>query len=200
MSQEKRGQPYLKLLLRWLSRLARAAAFLFKYSWFRELTAAITAALLIITFLYQPVKVEGTSMAPALLDQERVLINKFIYRSEPIARGDIIVFHYPRDPSKSFIKRVVGLPGETVEIRAGRVYINGAELPEPYSPESSGDVVSHGPVKVAPEHYYVLGDHRATSNDSRTWGPVHRRYIYGKAVYTYWPLERTGSIAEGKGE
>ena len=97
--------------------------------WTRDLLIAIGLALVIIVFLYQPVKVEGTSMAPLLSDQERIFINKFVYRFEPIDRGDVVVFWYPLDRSKSFIKRVVGLPGETVEIRQGLVYVNGNALP-----------------------------------------------------------------------
>src|SRR5271166_4524295 len=102
--------------------------------WTRDLLIAIRLALVILVFLYQPVKVEGTSMNPLLSDQERIFINKFVYRFEPIERGDVIVFWYPLDRSKSFIKRVVGLPGETVEIRAGHVYINGQELADQYVP------------------------------------------------------------------
>src|ERR1700744_4707749 len=103
-------------------------------SWTRDLAVALGLALVIIIFLYQPVKVEGTSMAPLLSDQERIFINKFIYRFEPIERGDVVVFWYPLDRSKSFIKRVVALPGETIEIRAGNVYVNGRELPDQYVP------------------------------------------------------------------
>src|SRR5580658_9813665 len=96
--------------------------------WVRDLAVAMSLALIIIVFLYQPVKVEGTSMAPLLSDQERIFINKFVYRFEPIDRGDVVVFWYPLDRSKSFIKRVVGLPGETVEIRKGIVFVNGVSL------------------------------------------------------------------------
>ena len=97
--------------------------------WTRDLLIAIGLALVIIVFLYQPVKVEGTSMAPLLSDQERIFINKFVYRFEPINRGDVVVFWYPLDRSKSFIKRVVGLPGETVEIRQGAVFVNHRLVP-----------------------------------------------------------------------
>ena len=97
-------------------------------SWTRDLAVALGLALVIIIFLYQPVKVEGTSMAPLLSDQERIFINKFVYRFEPIERGDVVVFWYPLDHSKSFIKRVIGLPGETIELRAGHVYVDGKEL------------------------------------------------------------------------
>ena len=96
--------------------------------WVRDLAVAMSLALIIIVFLYQPVKVEGTSMAPLLSDQERIFINKFVYRFEPIERGDVVVFWYPLDRSKSFIKRVVGLPGETIELRRGHLVIDGREL------------------------------------------------------------------------
>src|SRR6202795_2857183 len=104
--------------------------------WTRDLLIAIGLALVIIVFLYQPVKVEGTSMAPLLSDQERIFINKFVYRFTPIERGDVVVFWYPLDHSKSFIKRVIGLPGETIELRASHLYVNGKELVEPYVPPS----------------------------------------------------------------
>src|ERR1700681_2300335 len=107
--------------------------------WTRDLLIAIGLALVMIVFLYQPVKVEGTSMAPLLSDQERIFINKFVYRFEPIERGDVVVFWYPLDRSKSFIKRVVGLPGDMVNIREGHVYINGQLLEEPYVPPRYAD-------------------------------------------------------------
>src|SRR3982074_3796670 len=102
--------------------------------WTRDLLIAIGLALVIIVFLYQPVKVEGTSMAPLLSDQERIFINKFGYSFSSIDRGDVVVFWYPLDRSKSFIKRVVVLPGESIEIRPGTVYVNGNLVPEPYVP------------------------------------------------------------------
>src|SRR6201993_3435742 len=113
--------------------------------WTRDLLIAIGLALVIIVFLYQPVKVEGTSMAPLLSDQERIFINKFVYRFEPIERGDVVVFWYPLDRTKSFIKRVIGLPGEVVEIRQGIVYVNGQIVAEPYVPPRFADVSDYGP-------------------------------------------------------
>src|ERR1700675_1339969 len=107
--------------------------------WTRDLLIAIGLALVIIVFLYQPVKVEGTSMAPLLSDQERIFINKFVYRFEPIQRRDVVVFWYPLDRSKSFIKRVIGLPGESVEIRRGAVYVDDKMVPEPYVPPQYED-------------------------------------------------------------
>jgi signal peptidase I len=164
-------------------------------SWTRDLAVALGLAIVIMIFLYQPVKVEGTSMNPLLSDQERIFINKFIYRFEPIERGDVVVFWYPLDRSKSFIKRVVGLPGEVVEIRAGHVYINGQELADQYVPSSYLDGSNYPPRRIPPDSYFVMGDHRDSSNDSRVFGPVTRQFIYGKAVFAYWPVDHFGSLS-----
>ena len=163
--------------------------------WTRDLLIAIGLALVIIVFLYQPVKVEGTSMAPLLSDQERIFINKFVYRFEPIERGDVVVFWYPLDRSKSFIKRIIGLPGERMEIRQGVVYVNGRAIQEPYVPAQYEDLSDFGPIRVPRGSYFVMGDHRISSNDSRVFGPVARHYIYGRAVFAYWPVDHFGSIA-----
>jgi signal peptidase I len=163
--------------------------------WTRDLLIAIGLALVIIVFLYQPVKVEGTSMAPLLSDQERIFINKFVYRFEPIDRGDVVVFWYPLDRSKSFIKRVIALPGETVEIRRGVVYVNGREIAEPYVPPQYADVSDYGPATLPTGSYFVMGDHRISSNDSRVFGPVAAQYIYGRAVFAYWPVDHFGSLS-----
>ncbi|HKS68496.1 MAG TPA: signal peptidase I [Candidatus Acidoferrales bacterium] len=163
--------------------------------WSRDLAIALGLALGIIIFLYQPVKVEGTSMAPLLSDQERIFINKFVYHFEPIERGDVVVFWYPLDRSKSFIKRVIGLPGDTIEVRAGHLYVNGKELAEPYVPASYLDDSNYPARKIPPHEYFVMGDHRDSSNDSRVFGPVPRRFIYGKAVFAYWPVNHFGSLS-----
>ena len=163
--------------------------------WTRDLLIAIGLALVIIVFLYQPVKVEGTSMAPLLSDQERIFINKFVYRFEPIHRGDVVVFWYPLDRTKSFIKRVIALPGETVEIRRGTVYVNGRPISEPYVPPQYEDLSDFGPEPVPMDDYFLMGDHRISSNDSRVFGPVASRYIYGRAVFAYWPVDHFGSLS-----
>src|ERR1700757_3770065 len=116
-------------------------------SWKRDLAVALGPALVIIVFLSQPVKVEGTSMAPLLSDQERIFINKFVYRFEPIQRGDVVVFWYPLDRSKSFIKRIIALPDEVVQIRGGVVYVDGQALAEPYVPPQYEDLSDYGPVR-----------------------------------------------------
>ena len=163
--------------------------------WIRDLLIAIGVALFIIVFQYRPILIEGTSMAPLLCDQERIFINRFIYHFEPIERGDVVVFWYPLDRTKSFIKRIVALPGETVEIRRGMVYVNGDPLPEPYVPSQYEDVMDFGPMRMPRDSYFVMGDHRISSNDSRVFGPVASRFISGRAVFAYWPIDRFGSLA-----
>src|ERR1700686_892134 len=116
--------------------------------WGRDLVIALSLAIAMTIFFSQPGKVEGTSMTPLISDQERIFINKFVYRFEPIERGDVFVFWYPLDRSKSFIKLVVGLPDDTVEIREGHVYLNGKLLPEPYVPPESADVGALSPTRI----------------------------------------------------
>jgi signal peptidase I len=164
--------------------------------WMRDLMLSLVIAGVVILFIYQPVQVEGTSMMPTLVDQERIFINKFTYRFgiERIERGDMVVFWFPEDQTKSYIKRVVGLPGDAVRIVEGIVYVNGEPLREDYVPEQYRDRQSMRERVVQSDHYFVLGDHRSSSNDSRSWGPVHRRHIYGKAVFVYWPPEKMGPV------
>ncbi len=162
--------------------------------WLRDITISLAVSAFFIIFLYQPVKVEGTSMMPTLQDQERVFINKFVYKLEPIERGDVIVFRYPRDPSKSYIKRVVAVAGDSIEVEAGVVFVNGQRISEPYVPRMYEDVRSYPEMVVPPHCYFVLGDHRNLSNDSRDFGPVDESYIYGKAVFGYWPVAKLGTL------
>src|SRR5437660_12050507 len=162
--------------------------------WLRDLIISLAISAFIIIFLYQPVKVEGTSMMPSLDDQERIFVNKFVYRLESIERGDIVVFHYPRDPSKSYIKRVVGLDGDHIRIDGGRVLVNGKMLEEDYVPRAYADERSYPEMVVPDNGYFVLGDHRTMSNDSRDFGPVASAYIYGKAVFGYWPMDKMGRV------
>ena len=162
--------------------------------WARDLLVSLAISAFIIIFLYQPVKVEGVSMMPGLEDQERIFVNKFVYRWEPIQRGDIIVFRYPRDTSKSYIKRVIGVAGDRVRIVNGQVYVNGEALDEDYVPSDYADGRSYAELVVPRNSYFVLGDHRTMSSDSREFGPVNDRYIYGKAVFGYWPMEKLGRL------
>jgi signal peptidase I len=163
-------------------------------TWMRDLFFSILVSFFIIILVYQPVKVEGGSMEPGLEDQERIVINKLVYRLETIDRGDIVVFRYPRDTHKSFIKRIIGLPGDRIYIAYGHVFVNGNQLPEPYVPADYQDARSFAEIVVPNNAYFVLGDHRSMSNDSREFGPVMRGYIYGKAVFGYWPMEKLGIL------
>jgi signal peptidase I len=159
-----------------------------------DLSIAVLFCFFLITFVAQAFRVQGTSMLPLLHDGERIVVNKFLYRFHAIDRGDVVVFWYPRDPSVSFIKRVVGLPGDLVEIRRGFLYVNGMRMQEDYLQPAFRDSDSFPPREVARGFYFVLGDHRNSSNDSRNWGEVPEKYIYGKAFLRFWPLSKTGFI------
>ncbi len=163
-------------------------------AWLRDIVLSLGISAFFIIFLYQPVKVEGTSMLPGLEDQERIFINKLVYRLEPVRRGDIVVFHYPLDPSKSYIKRVIGVAGDRVRIVSGRVFVNKTALREDYVPEDFADQRSYPEMVVPADSYFVLGDHRSMSNDSREFGVVQQRFIYGKAVFGYWPFDKLGLL------
>ena len=165
-------------------------------SWLRDLAFSVLIAVVSIVFIYQPVKVEGTSMMPGLADQERIFINKFTYRFGlgSIERGDTVVFTYPRDTEKSYIKRVIGLPGDRVRIERGQVWVNDRPLVENYVEADYRDESNMPETVVPPNEYFVLGDHRNSSSDSRVWGNVPRRNIYGKAVFCYWPLSQMGRL------
>ena len=162
--------------------------------WLRDILIAIAASVLMVLFLYQPVKVEGTSMLPRLEDRDRLFINKFVYHFENIHRGDVVVFHYPRDPEKSYIKRVIAVPGDRLRIDRGEVYLNGKHLPEPYVPDEFRDMKSMTETVIPDDEYFMMGDHRCISSDSREFGPVDRDLIYGKAVLVYWPTKDAGVV------
>lgn len=162
--------------------------------WLRDLLVSAAASVLIITFLYQPVRVEGTSMLPRLEDHDRLFINKFVYRIAKIERGDVVVFRYPRDPEKSYIKRVIAIPGDRLRIDHGQVFLNDRPLLEPYVPNEYRDSRSMMEITVPEDTYFMMGDHRSISSDSREFGPVDRDLIYGKAVFVYWPAKDAGVV------
>ncbi len=163
----------------------------------RDVLLALVIALLIGLFVIQPVYVKGTSMLPRLREGERLFVNRFIYNFSRIERGDIVVFYYPKNPQESFIKRVIGLPGDEVTLADGKLYINGKLVPEGYLSSDYTTIVSPPRTWVVePHHYFVMGDNRDASNDSRNWGLVPEMYIYGKAVYRYWPVSEMGFIED----
>lgn len=163
-------------------------------SWLRDLLISVAVSAFIIIFLYQPVRVEGTSMLPVLEDQDRLFVNKLAYRVGEIRRGDVVVFLYPHDHQKSYIKRVIALPGDDLKIDHGQVFVNGKAMMEKYVPPRFADSRSL-PESIVPDHeYFVMGDHRSISSDSRDFGPVDRDLIYGKAAFVYWPVEQAGIV------
>ena len=162
--------------------------------WIRDLLISAGVSVLIILFLYQPVRVEGTSMLPRLEDHDRLFINKFVYHITSIDRGDVVVFHYPRDPEKSYIKRVIALPGDRLRIDHGQVWVNGKALAEKYVPPMYRDTRSYASTIIPDDSYFVMGDHRSISSDSREFGVVDRDLIYGKAVFVYWPAKDVGEV------
>jgi signal peptidase I len=166
----------------------------------RDLIFALMIAALVVVFIVQPVKVEGTSMLPRLHDGERIFVNKLIYYDEyrwapKIDRGDIVVFWFPDDPSKSYIKRVIGLPGDVIEVHEGIVRVNGRDIEENYlDPRLNLSHKSQAQTMVRANYYFVMGDNRDNSSDSRIWGLVPKKYIYGKALFRYWPLTAASVI------
>jgi signal peptidase I len=162
--------------------------------WLRDLVISAAASILIITFLYQPVRVEGTSMLPRLVDSDRLFINKFVYRFSAIERGDVVVFRYPRDPEKSYIKRVIAVEGDRIRVDRGVVVLNGKRMEEGYVPDEYRDTRSMAEIVVPEGSFFMMGDHRSISSDSREFGPVERDLIYGKAVFVYWPARDAGVV------
>jgi signal peptidase I len=164
------------------------------HSWLRDLVVSVVVSAFIIIFLYQPVRVEGTSMLPMLEDQDRLFINKMAYKIGEIHRGDVVVFRYPHDQTKSYIKRVIALPGDDLRIDRGRVYVNGRVITEKYVPAQFTDDRSLPGLVIPDNEYFVMGDHRSISSDSRDFGPVERDLIYGKAAFVYWPMDQAGVV------
>jgi len=165
-------------------------------NWIRELVETVAVALvlafLIRTFIVQTFYIPSGSMEPTLLVGDRIMAYKIFYGLNHVQRGDIIVFKFPLNPKKDFIKRVIGLPGDTVEIIDKKVYINGKKLVEPYAVHRDNWDIGfprdeYGPVKVPPNSLFVLGDNRDSSEDSRYWGYVPEKNIVGRAFLIYWP-------------
>ncbi len=169
-------------------------------SWARDLVVSVLVSVFIILFLYQPVRVEGTSMLPMLEDQDRLFINKFAYSrlgslvGDQIHREDVVVFLYPHDHTKSYIKRVIALPGDRLRIDHGTVWVNGEALKESYVPFKYQDDRSQPEMTIPDKEYFMMGDHRSISSDSRDFGPVDRDLIYGRAAFVYWPMDQAGVV------
>jgi len=158
-------------------------------AWVKTFASAAVYATLIVTFGFQVARVEGKSMEPTLQDQDRLIVNKASYRffSEP-KPGDIVMLFYPRDPDKSFVKRIVAEEGDTVRIEEGQVYVNEELQPDLFVPPEFRSYENHGPEVVQESYYFVMGDHRNNSSDSRHWGQVPQKYIIGRVQLRWWPL------------
>ena len=138
------------------------------------------------------IRVDGSSMVPTLNNGQFVMVNRLAYKFGEPSRGDVVIFHYPRDPEQEYIKRIIGLPGDVVEITGGQVYVNGQQLNEPYI---SAPPRSEGRWEVPAEHLFVLGDNRNNSQDSRNFGYVSQENVIGKALFIYWPPPDWGIVA-----
>ena len=187
-----------------LKKASRSSVWFESLRLLRDIILIISVFVLFGVFVAQPVVVDGESMVPELHDGERLLVNKLVYYDIKrfdwghIERGDIVVFWYPQDPEKSFVKRVIGLPGELVEIREGKVYVNGRLLEEPYlSQKNNRSTLNYPPKRVDEHYYFVLGDNRDNSLDSRSWGLVPAKYIYGRAFFRYWRPAKIGILHRG---
>ena len=168
------------------ARLARVGEELL--AWLKTLTSAAVYATLIVTFGFQVARVEGQSMAPTLQDQDRLIVNKLAYRLGDPQIGDIVMLYYPVDPDKSFVKRVVAGPDDVIRSVEGRVYRNDVPLPDDFIPFEYRMADTWGPEVVPPGYYFVMGDHRNNSSDSRTWKFVPKKYIIGRVQIRWWPV------------
>jgi signal peptidase I len=157
-------------------------------AWVKTLISAAVYAVLIVTFGFQVARVEGQSMAPTLEDQDRLIVNKLVYRIGEPRRGDIVMLYYPLNPEKSFVKRVIAEEGDTVRIVDGRVYVNDIPLKDDYVPNEFRSHDDWGPQVIPEGYYFVMGDHRNNSSDSRHWGMVPKKYIIGKVQLRWWPV------------
>jgi len=157
-------------------------------AWLKTLTSAAVYATLIVTFGFQVARVEGQSMAPTLEDQDRLIVNKLAYRLHDPQVGDIVMLYYPLDPDKSFVKRIVGEPNDTLRSENGRVFRNEIPIPDDFVAPENKDTLTWGPRIVPAGYYFVMGDHRNNSSDSRTWDFVPKKYIIGKVQIRWWPV------------
>jgi signal peptidase I len=157
-------------------------------AWVKTLLSAAVYAILIVTFGFQVARVEGQSMAPTLEDQDRLIVNKAVYRISEPRRGDIVMLYYPLNPDKSFVKRVIAEEGDQVRIVDGRVYVNDIPVHDDYVPPQYRSHDEWGPQVIPEGYYFVMGDHRNNSSDSRTWGFVPKKYIIGKVQLRWWPV------------
>ncbi len=159
---------------------------------FESVVLAVVLAALLRMFIIQPFYIPSQSMEPTLLVNDRIIVNVLLYHFRPPQRGDVVVFRYPLDPSRDFIKRLVAFGGETVEVRNNNLIVNGVRIAEPYLPHEV--MADYGPFTVPQGCYFVMGDNRNNSDDSRVWGALPKKNMIGKAFLIYWPPGRMGLI------
>ena len=157
-------------------------------AWFKTLASAAIYATLIVTFGFQVARVEGQSMAPTLADQDRLIVNKLAYRVGEPSRGDIVMLYYPLDPDKSFVKRIIAEEGDEVRIVDGQVSVNDVPLQDDFVPPEYRSHEDLGPELIPEGYYFVMGDHRNNSSDSRHWGMVPKKYVIGRVQLRWWPI------------
>ncbi len=155
-----------------------------------SIVIAVILAVLIRVFLFQPFYIPSGSMEPTLTKGDRIIVNKITYRFTEPKWGDIIVFKYPLNPKRDFIKRVIGLPGDTIQLKNSTLYVNGKAVNQSFLPQGL-KYGNYGPVTMADDAYFMMGDNRNNSEDSRVWGTLPRENIVGKATVIYWPLNRS---------
>ncbi len=163
------------------------------WEFFKTLIIAFVLAQLIMVSVAQAFQVEQYSMEPTLLPRDRVLVDKFFYRLRQPRHGDVIVLRYPLNPQRNYIKRIVGLPGDVLETRDGKLYVNGQRMSEPYingTPQGN-----YGPFTVPEDSVFVMGDNRNNSEDSRAFGPLKKKFIVGQALLIYWPIQHVRTLA-----
>jgi signal peptidase I len=160
------------------------------FAWFKTLASAAVYATLIVTFGFQVARVEGQSMAPTLADQDRLIVSKISYRLRDPQVGDIVMLYYPIDPNKSFVKRVIAEEQDVIRIVNGRVYRNEVLISDEYVPAEYRSHEDLGPLVIPEGYYFVMGDHRNNSSDSRHWGMVPKKYIIGKVQLRWWPIPK----------
>jgi len=158
------------------------------FAWLKTLASAAVYATLIVTFGFQVARVEGQSMAPTLADQDRLIVNKLAYRMGEPQVGDIVMLYYPLNPEKSFVKRVIAEENDQIRIVDGRVYRNDVLINDDYVPSEFRSHDDYGPEVVPQGYYFVMGDHRNNSSDSRHWKYVPKKYIIGKVQLRWWPI------------
>jgi signal peptidase I len=190
-----------------LKSASRQGIWLEGFKLIRDIIFVWTILMLLLVFVAQPVVVEGTSMLPTLHEGERLIVNKLIYYKIKgyswghLERGDVVVFWYPRDPDKNYVKRIIGLPGDTVEVRNGIVYVNGQVMHEFYLDGNYNQAESNlSPKKIDDHYFFVMGDNRDNSSDSRIWGLVPEKYIYGKVFFRFWNPSNIGRVPRGEYE